>query len=793
MGNNDHSCRCSTVCIICLHVNTSAERRAATKLRHPLDLQSNNALLLKLNTILTARRIPNISLDNVHLPGAVCPRHFTRIHRSRPLQDSEFDVLANLLNQRASRTLSCTPAAPCHICSLVLQHVSQAHSQMKPRPTPDPTALVQAGVRHRTHRPRRRSPTAPKPQTLQLSSLAFAAVSSHAHISARKTATTARVLAQHATTSSDTSLIIANQHTVRANLASRNGAFGQLFTDVDCNFSPVDGAAYVCTDIVLFVEAVCAFQCRPVSDLRHLKLSGDSGRDSLKISMQALFYDDPVLCSPDDSKTPDTNNEQSTPSPFLATGVSHTFLLLLCRGATETHDSVAMSFRILRLHRLFNAFPHTTVTFPADFKYLGFALGLQAIASAANAYPYSLWSAFHKHSRPDVIRTAATIEADAPRADADAESNPISAVIINSTVSHPVQFALDSPHELLTTFPPPLLHLLLGIVKRLFSYLDTVSRQVADYYLSACGILRTVYRGYEGVDFPGNDCHKLLKKHDTILSCPALQRHSRSSTSPSSSSAASDDSRPPLSLSDYRLIQLIHNCFKTFSRAYTSVSQSVLTPQCIPNIRLFATAYSNFAALYVTLYPHQHWRSEDLLTPKLHCFITDVPRWITQHGCTLARESEQGSESQHYEVFTHLGNYSIPRTSYNPAPLPTDVPAPVSATITPIRKSRKRKKPTDDSLYTETAQPSAPRRRSHVRVTVGNIKTARRQVLLAVISFNASRLPFSHQCHQRMLSASNLHRQLNSKPKLFTSHGRSGDSLACLIREWTSNDTASKC
>jgi len=84
---------------------------------------------------------------------------------------------------------------------------------------------------------------------------------------------------------------------VRRRFDQTNRAYGQLskFIIIKPELAPVDSAVYLITDIVQFVEFTCAIQSRPVKTLRHLKLSGDAGQESLKFSLQLLFDDSHVL------------------------------------------------------------------------------------------------------------------------------------------------------------------------------------------------------------------------------------------------------------------------------------------------------------------------------------------------------------------------------------------------------------------------------------------------------------------------------------------------------------------
>ena len=96
----------------------------------------------------------------------------------------------------------------------------------------------------------------------------------------------------------------------------RAQAFGQLFLDLDCPLSKTDVAAYVCTDVVMLIDLICCLSQRDPSHLSRIKLGGDGGRGSLKMSLQLLFDDDPLLIA--DSQDASSSSSSSTISVFKA-------------------------------------------------------------------------------------------------------------------------------------------------------------------------------------------------------------------------------------------------------------------------------------------------------------------------------------------------------------------------------------------------------------------------------------------------------------------------------------------
>lgn len=141
---------------------------------------------------------------------------------------------------------------------------------------------------------------APPPAPLIIPPTDFLAVAAETGISRSSSIKTASVLCKR---HPDQNLATGRQ--VKRKFDSTNRAYGQLSRCIiiDPQLSPIDSAEYVITDIVQFVHFTCEIQSRPVSTLRHLKISGDQGQDSLKFSLQLLFDDSYILQDIPDEKS----------------------------------------------------------------------------------------------------------------------------------------------------------------------------------------------------------------------------------------------------------------------------------------------------------------------------------------------------------------------------------------------------------------------------------------------------------------------------------------------------------
>jgi len=402
-------------------------------------------------------------------------------------------------------------------------------------------------------------------------------------------------------------------------LINRTHAFDGLFTSLELppNTKSDDGAAVMCTDVVMLIDLIATFRGKNPKDVARIKLSGDGGQGSIKISLQVLFTDDPLLLLPHEVN-------EALAERHLNSGVKRTFILTLIAGVSESHDIVQWIMQHLQPERLFDTYDHAVITFPADMKFQQYLAGLQQ-HSARHGYLYRMWSMFSAHSRPDEPRDKRSLLKDAEEFRSAVERDPTTSPIdFNNSIHVPIQFILLSPLPLLLELPPPILHILLGVVKKFLEQMHTLCQRTATQFIHSVNVGHSQHRGLNGYALVGNDCLKVLKNAPSLMCMPSLKRKRRLRNQPA---PAPDDTY--VSDQTHDVIRLLREVMMTFRTAYIGVSRPVLAENWEPAIRIFATAHSKYAAAYNKVKPQaQKSRNPDLLTPKLFCFINDVPRWI---------------------------------------------------------------------------------------------------------------------------------------------------------------------
>ncbi len=441
-GNEDrfHEENRITVCAICDTTISRVIRRNSTI---PLDLKHPKQFLLKL----LMKVFPLYDLENHNLPTGVCTSCCDKLRRHRFISTDRLDTL--IYAHKSKRLSTCSQRKPCTICSRNVA-VSNKHHPNK-RPVDHATIIDNPTPKKR----RKRAPVADAenipPNMLNMGD--YAAIQASESSTTISTARIAGVLKERHTEAS-----LPPKTKVYDALINRTHAFDGLFTSLELppNTKSDDGAAVMCTDVVMLIDLIATFRGKNPKDVARIKLSGDGGQGSIKISLQVLFTDDPLLLLPHEVN-------EALAERHLNSGVKRTFILTLIAGVSESHDIVQWIMQHLQPERLFDTYDHAVITFPADMKFQQYLAGLQQ-HSARHGYLYRMWSMFSAHSRPDEPRDKRSLLKDAEEFRSAVERDPTTSPIdFNNSIHVPIQFILLSPLPLLLALPPPILHILYSL------------------------------------------------------------------------------------------------------------------------------------------------------------------------------------------------------------------------------------------------------------------------------------------------------------------------------------------
>jgi len=117
----------------------------------------------------------------------------------------------------------------------------------------------------------------------------------------------------------------------------------------------------------------------------------------------------------------------------------------------------------------------------------------------------------------------------------------------------------------------------------MFTYLQQISRQVADRLLQEAKVQRTKKHGYDGIDFVGPCCRRILRKVWIITNCDAFKHL--------------DDSKDDDDNNKAEALRLCEKMMAFFETAYINIVSTRLNPETLQNM-----------STSVTLMPHS-WRN----------------------------------------------------------------------------------------------------------------------------------------------------------------------------------------
>lgn len=240
-------------------------------------------------------------------------------------------------------------------------------------------------------------------------------------------------------------------------------------------------------------------------------------------------------------------------------------------------------------------------------------------------------------SKPDELRTILSIAADANKyltaADELKGDDRLDPKGFNSTEAAPIPFLHPFKSLALIKYvPPPPLHLLLGITKTLFHYLEQLDMLLANDFLDSINVRRSERHG--GTDFVGNDCRTILRSTSKLRS---LHRF------PSRISQRQE----PKEFHRLTSIVLITNVLQSFDVVISRTTGLLLHPEWATSITSFKRDYTTFTQCFNKVKSPQSGRDPSRISPKLQCYFYEVPVWINVHRCSLNRITEQAFETLH--------------------------------------------------------------------------------------------------------------------------------------------------
>ena len=285
-------------------------------------------------------------------------------------------------------------------------------------------------------------------------------------------------------------------------------------------------------------------------------------------------------------------------------------LLAVIPNAEETYE------RVEDLARRLNLQLGEKVLFSSDLKMVNLALGLQG-HQCRHPCAFCEWiKGKNKHDYP--IRTFEKMRGDFERF--QHESGKKKDVKLYNNCIRPASSLFPKTEKVIDFVALPELHLLLGVVNKLFSELKTIDTRVANTWSSTNLHLRPAEWSSQ---FAGNDCKKLLhntsKLRSIVCNLPQNQRRKKEK------------------------ICLVADAFESFQ---------ILVHSCFGNTLsdTWESDLINFRDSYVA--------TGASISPKVHIVFGHLTYFVKKFGA-LGVYSEQAAESIHHDFNREFQKYNV--------------------------------------------------------------------------------------------------------------------------------------
>lgn len=290
---------------------------------------------------------------------------------------------------------------------------------------------------------------------------------------------------------------------------------------------------------------------------------------------------------------------------FKDTGVKKLFILGIISDTQENYVNVCTLWSSLHLNDL------KVMTIATDLKMANIITGVMAHSSH---YPCT-WCTASKDllSKCGSYRTVGSCRENSD-AFKNSGSKKINAKNFYSHVYQPI-FTGNPETEIIDIIPPPELHLMLGVVNKLYGHMLRECEDDTEKWAKSCNVSREFVHGSPG--FAGNACKTLLNKIDLL--------------------------RAKCSVHCLKYVR----CFNDFSSVVNSCFSSSLDEKFEVYISEFQRSYLDLAIP---------------ITPKVHAVFFHVPHFCRKMEKGLGNYSEQAMESVHHDFKNTWMNYKVHHT-----------------------------------------------------------------------------------------------------------------------------------
>lgn len=274
-----------------------------------------------------------------------------------------------------------------------------------------------------------------------------------------------------------------------------------FFSSIEMNFQKsgeiIKQTAVFCNNVNLLLDFI--FKKRNYEPGTQIKIGIDGGGGFIKICITFI-----------------TQSISTQHNKFADSSVKKLLIIGIVADVPETYSNILQMWNVLKLNNLQKYYYN--ITFATDLKLANILTGLM---SHTSAHPCK-WCDVNKLNinQAGEHRTIANIVSKyndwvangAKTIDAKKFANCINKPIITGNITN------KSDTKILYIIPPPELHLMLGVVNKIFDTIMMLEPEVAANWAKLCCVNR---EAYHGGNFNGNSCRILVKKVDLLESiCP---------------------------------------------------------------------------------------------------------------------------------------------------------------------------------------------------------------------------------------------------------------------------------
>lgn len=390
---------------------------------------------------------------------------------------------------------------------------------------------------------------------------------------------------------------------LKSKLRERNHLLDKYFdVSMTTDFQDKDGSiqsqpTIYCCDVNGLLQRVQAERNLQADDLT-VKIGIDGGGGLLKVCLT-------VLSSNVHQEHRRMPYIQGPSRDFKETSVKRIFLIAIVPIVYESYRNILQLWVLLKIKDIVTE----RIIVSADLKLGNVIFGLNAHSSS---HP-CCWCNVDKAnlSEEGILRTLGSIteqfwkwqEAGAVPSCAKHYENCVHTSLIKG----------ESQLLIIDLYPPPELHLMLGVVNHLYKAIEHEWSGVQQW-AETCHVER---QAYHGGSFDGNSCRKLLKNVDQLQSMCPLQ-----------------------------VVKFV-KALRDFDQVVSACFGSEL------NVNCFEKHLKDFKESYLAL--------EIPVTPKVHCVFYHVEEFCRRNDSSLGRSSEQSMEAVHSDFKSTWLKYKVSR------------------------------------------------------------------------------------------------------------------------------------